>query len=337
MPDIIDVAKLAGVSKSTVSRVLGNSGPVKQETRTKIENAMKELNYTPNYFAQGIKTGKTKTVAIILPDSTNLFYNELLVGIEDVLLKNGYMMLICNTQRDVNREMEYIKKLLKRNIDGLILSTYFDNDRNLNYYKKLSAKLPIVFMDNVFPDNNQISKVLSEGKESNRRVVKYLYDKGCRKIAYLRIHNISIINHRYEGYLLGLEDCNLKYDERYVYMDLNAELNKSNIEIGMEGAEYLMNQQEPPDAIIAAIDTIAIGAIRYLVNNGYKVPEEVKVVGYDNVELSWLTKPSLTTLSQPIYNIGSEAAKILVHKILIDNNYNQQIIYEPELIIREST
>ena len=120
-------------------------------------------------------------------------------------------------------------------------------------------------------------------------------------------------------------------------MGVNDEIHKSNIEIGIEGAKVVMSMQNPPDAIIASIDTIAVGAIRYLIDNGYKVPEEVKVVGYDNVELSWLTRPTLTTLAQPIQKIGSEAAKILLHKINVDNSYNKQIVFEPELIIREST
>ncbi len=337
MYSIIDVAEKAGVSKSTVSRVINNNGFVKEETRRAVEEAMKELNYTPSYFAQGIRTGKTKTIAFIHPDSTNLFYNEMLVGVEEVALEKGYMVLICNTNRDPESEINYVRELQKRNIDGIIFSTYQMNDENLKYFYRLSKTLPMVFMDNVYTHNEDVSVVISEGYESSRRIVHHLYEKGCRRIAYIRMQDVGVVNNRYEGYMKGLEDCGLKYEPELVHAAAYKEIHKSHIKMGMDGAQNLLSLPEPPDAIMASIDTMAIGAMRYILDQGLRVPQDIKIVGFDNIELSTLIRPRVSTIAQPIRKMGVEAAKLLMYKLQVDNGFNQRITFDPEFIEREST
>lgn len=337
MYTIIDVAKLSGVSKSTVSRVINNNGPVNNETRIRVEKAMKELNYSPSYFAQGIRTGKTKTIAFMHPDSTNVFYNEMLVGVEEVALKNGYMVLICNTNRNVEREYKYALELQKRNIDGIIFSTYEVNHDNLKHFYHLSRKLPMVFMDNIFTNQEEVSVVISEGYKSSQSIVKFLYEKGCRRIAYIRIQDVSVVNHRYMGYVKGLEECGMPYIPELVYMATYEEMNKSHIKMGKDGAKRLLALPNPPDAIMTSIDTMAIGAMRQILDSGLRVPEDIKIVGYDNIELSTLVRPRITTMAQPIKQLGIEAARLLMHKIQIDKNYNQRITFDPVFLEREST
>jgi len=338
MTSIWEVAKLAGVSKSTVSRVINKSGPVKEETRIAVENAIKQLNYSPSYFAQGIRTGKTKTIAMFVPDHSNVFYMEMLRGVEEVMLKYDYMVLICNTIKSSSREIKYAKELVKRNIDGIIYNTYKMDKKNLEYFLNLSKSIPVIFMDNIVPKDSDAPYVITEGRKSTKKAVQYLYNKGCRRIAYLRVPpDISVINHRYEGYKEGILECGLKFDEKLVYNCSKNEMALSHIEMGLKGAEYLMSLKNPPDAIMAAIDTMAIGAIKYLKSAGYSIPDDVKVIGYDNIDLCTLIEPSLTTIAQPIHKIGTEAANILINKLMGNNNINHQKVFDAQLIIRGST
>lgn len=336
MITILDIARLAGVSKSTVSRVISRNGPVSEETRIKIEAIMVEHNYTPSYFAQGIRTGKTKTIAFMLPDSKNLFYNEMIVAVESIALENDYMVLICNTNKDPEREREYIESLLKRKVEGIIFCTYHTTEQNKRYLQELSKELPLVFMDNLYTQGEDVSCVISEGQNANRKAVKYLYDLGCRRIAYICVKSISIVNHRLEGYLQGLDDCGLSYAEELVYEAQSEERVDSHFQMGMDGAKKLLALREPPDAIMAAIDTMAIGAMRHILSTKYRVPEDIKIVGYDNIELSQMVTPTLTTIAQPIHTLGTEAAKLLLQKIK-DNSINKRLLFGEELIIRNST
>jgi LacI family transcriptional regulator len=335
---IWDVAKLAGVSKSTVSRVISNNGSVKEETRLAIERAMRELSYSPSYFAQGIRTGKTKTIAMLVPDNQNVFYNAMLDGIEDVAMKYGYMVLICNTHRDLNTEISYAKELLKRNIDGIIYNTYEKSRKNLDYFLNLSETLPVVFMDNIVPPGEKAPFVISEGYRSSKEAVEYLYRQGCRRIAYLRIPpDVSVINHRYEGYKAGLQECGMTIDKELVFQSENRNNTLTHMDVGMEGAKFLMNLPNKPDAIMAPTDVIAIGAIKYLKGQGIRIPQDVKIVGYDNIALCTLVDPMLTTIAQPIKEIGAQAARILINKINGVVNEKEQLVLDTKLIVREST
>lgn len=338
MASIWDVARLAGVSKSTVSRVISNNGPVKQETREAIERAMQALNYTPSYFAQGIRTGKTKTIAVMVPDHGNVYYNAMIECIEKEALKHGYMVLLCNTHRNPSNEIRYVEELLKRNIDGIIYNTYEKNRKNLDFFLNLSETLPLVFMDNIVPKNETVPYVISEGYNSTKQAVHYLYDLGCRRIAYLRTPpDISVIHHRYDGYKAGLQVCGLELNRAYVFQSEQYNANETHMDVGMAGAEFLMELPQRPDAIMAATDAMAIGAMKFLRSQGVRIPQDVKIIGYDNINLCTLVEPNLTTIAQPIEKIGSHAAIILINKINGIHNENEQIVFDSELIIRKST
>ncbi len=338
MSTIIEVAKLAGVSKSTVSRVINKSGPVKEETQEKILHAMEKLNYVPSYFAQGIRTRKTKTIAMLVPDYTNVYYAEIFKGVEDIANKNGYMVMICNTDEDPDKEIEYAQALKHRSIDGIIYNTY-KNDRNaINYFVNLARELPVVFMDHVLNQNDDAPYVLTEGYKSTQRAVEYLIGKGKKRIAYIRMPpHISVVQHRYNGFERAMIESDLSFDPQLVYQDRLDQPGKSHLEIGYEGAEYFMNLSNPPDAIIATVDIMAIGVIKYLNGHQYKIPEDVSVIGYDNISLGTIIEPSLTTIAQPTLKIGQEAARILIDRINGDFTTPYQILFEPEFIIREST
>lgn len=336
MSTIFDVAKAAGVSKSTVSRVLNREDGVKEETRIAVEKAIKELKYSPSYFAQGIRTGRTKTIAMMVPEYTNIFYSEMFRGVEDVALNYGYMVLVCNTERHANAEVEYTKELLKRKVDGIIYNTYSNSDEMLAYLKQLSSQLPVVFTNKIFSQDEDVAYVYTDGYSGNRKAVHYLHERGKHKIGYIRnTSDISVIEERYEGYLQGLRDCGLLHREEFVYRIMQSK-EPDYIKLGQEAAEYYIGLEERPDAILAAIDTLAIGCVQRLQKRGLRIPQDMNVIGFDNISLSEMIEPPLTTISQPIRRMGQKAAEIVIAKIE-GRETDDKIVFDGELIVRETT
>ncbi len=252
--------------KTTVSRVLNNTGPVKEETKKIIEESMKLLDYSPSYFAK--------------------------------------------------------KK----------------NRNNINYFVNLSKKIPVIFMDNVLWGNEDVPYVLTEGFQSTCDATKYLYSKGSKRIAYLRIpSSISVIHHRYEGYKKGITELGMEVDGELVYQFENENDSISHLDVGREAAKYFMELDNHPDTIMAATDTMAVGIIMELKEMNVKIPEEMSVVRFDNIMLSEIVEPKLTTISQPIKELGIEAAKIVMSILGGQKEIEHQKIMKPEFIIRDST
>lgn len=332
MATILDVAKLSGVSKTTVSRVINNNGPVSEDTRIKVEEAMDKLNYTPNYFAQGMRTNKTKTIALLVPDYSNPFYPELFKNVEEIAREHGYMITLCNTAEEPDRELESIKEVIKRNIDGIIFCTYNMVRKNINYLIQISNKVPVVFMDLVVRDDEPISYVVTDGFKSTRKAVNYLIEKGRRKIAYIKASSqYRVTRERFEGYKQALADHNINFEPSLVYKG------DFHIKSGFEGAKYLMEKDSSPDAIVGASDAMAIGVLKYLKATGISVPDEVNVVGFDNISLSTMINPALTTIAQPIKKLGEEAVNIVIERIKNPDLDNKKLKLDGELIVRGST
>lgn len=336
MTTIWDVAKLAGVSKSTVSRVM-NNGSSSDEARKAVLDAIKKLNYQPSCFAKNIRTQKSMTIALMIPDASNFFYTEMFKAIEQVAYENEYMVIICDTQNSTDCEIEYAEKLLQRRIDGLIYSTYKMDKAAQDYFLSLARKLPVVFTDNSFRMYEDISLVATEGYSSSRNAARFLYHKGCRNIAYINFPNdVYVTYHRYEGYLKGLEDCALAYNPKLVYFPPSERMMSDARDIGFNGAKYLLSSGAKVDAIMAAADPIAMGAIKYLKYQGVHIPGDIRVIGFDNNEFCEIIDPTLTTIAQPINKIGTTAAQILFNKIA-GSATEERVFFDSELIQRDST
>lgn len=331
MSTIMDVAKLAGFSRTTVSRVINNNGPVSKEAREKIEKAMKELNYSPNFFAQGMRTNRTRTIVALVPDYANPFYSDIFKSIEDAACKNDYMLSICSTDQDPEKEIDSIQRIIQRNIDGIICFTYNRQEKNLSYLLKIAKEIPIVFMDKIL-DSDDISCVLTDGFKGTREAITYLLGKDKRRIAYIKgsAHH-RVTGERFAGYQQALADFGIEYDEKMVYDG------DFHLKSGYQGAEKLMSLEKPPEAIVAATDLMAFGVLKYLKKAGIKVPDEVNVVGFDNISINNIVEPTLTTYAQPIEKLGKEAVRILLNKIENPSGEEEQLILEGKLIIRDST
>lgn len=337
MATIFDVAKEAGVSKSTVSRVINMDKRVKEETRIAVEEAIRKLDYSPSFMAQAIRTRKTHTIALVVPEYSNIFYMDMFRGVEDIALKYGYMVMVCNTERHAMSEIEYTNELLKRNIDGIIYNTYRRDDEMASYLRQISQQTPIVYMNKIFGDEEEYSYVYTDGYPSSRKAVHYLYEKGKRKLGYvLNTEDISTIEDRFLGFQKGLEDCGLKLEEKWIYR-VHRENEPDYVKLGRDAARYYASLSDRPDAIMTATDMIGIGCVKEFNSCGIKIPEEISVIGFDNVFLSSLIDPPLTTIAQPIRKMGQAAAEILISHLENRQVQQETVIFEGKLIVRETT
>lgn len=331
MATIDDVAREACVSKATVSRVLNGTAPVNNETKKKIELAMEVLKYSPSFLAQSMRSKKTKTIGVIVPDYANPFYSSLFKEIEKSLRAKGYMALICPTDEDAETEIENVKKLVSRQIDGIIFFTYKGGDEHYKFITELSYKTPCVFMDQV-NDDLSVSQVITNGFTGVREATRYLLEKGHRRIACIKgPAKFKVTSARYQGYLAALEEFKIHEDDRLIYEG------DFHIEGGFKAGEHFSRLDTIPSAVVSVTDLMAIGALRYFGYAGIRVPEQVEVIGFDNISLCTLVTPPLSTVAQPIHKLAEEAVNLLVKKIDNPRSKNRKIVLEGELIIRRST
>ncbi len=336
MADILKVAEQAGVSKSTVSRVL-NNGRVAPETRERVEQVMRELNYRPSSFAQNIRTRRSKEVAVMIPDLSNSFFAEMFRAVEDVMIRNGYMVVLCDTRQSTANEIRYAERLISRHIDGLLYFTQQKEKKNLEYFTALSGTLPMIFMDYAFAENEGIDCIAVESRTITAEAVKALYQAGKRQIAYINLpgrNNVTMV--RCEGYRDGLRNCGLPVvKERIVYPGDDAA--RSLVDTGYEGARQLLAQCRDVDAIMAASDQLAVGVVSYLNSKGIKIPQEIAVMGFDDIDLCQTVSPVLSTIRQPIREMGHAAAERLLERIRTGEPPGKKILFRGELVLREST
>lgn len=336
MVTIFDVAKEAHVSKSTVSRVVNKDPAVKAETRRAVEEAIRKLNYAPSYFAQGIRTGQTKTIAMLVPEYTNMFYGEMFNGVEDVAVRHGYMVLVCNTG-NASSEKEYIEQLLQRNIDGIVFNTYNTESALIGYLESLSGEMPIVFMDEAIGKRLNVCAVYTDGYGCTRKAVEYLAGRGCREIGYIRnVNSIRATEFRFEGYLQGLRDHGLRFTPEFVYQ-CPVDTEPDYIKAGIRAGEYFCRLDRKPDAVMAAIDLLAIGCVTQLCNGGIRVPEDISVIGFDNIALGEVNRPALTTISQPTREMGRMAARMVIDQLQTRRIEVKKEVFDGSLVIRQTT
>lgn len=331
MATIDDVAKKAGVSKATVSRVINGTAPVNNYTKTKIELAMEELNYSPSFLAQSMRSKKTKTIGIVIPDYTNPFYTSLFKEIENRIRDYGYMMLICPSDEDHETGIENIKKLVSRQIDGIILFTYRGGKEYYKFIAELSRKTPCVFMDQV-ADELPVSQVFTDGFNGVKEAVTYLLKKGHKRIGCIKVPSVfEVTIARVNGYKTALKDFGIPVDEKLIY-EGNAYLDG-----GYRAGEYFAKLENRPTAIVSVTDFMAIGALKYFQHVSIKVPEQIEIIGFDNISLCTLVSPQLSTVAQPLEKLAFEAIKLLINKINNPRSRNKKIVLNSSLIIRRSS
>ncbi|MGB4570499.1 MAG: LacI family DNA-binding transcriptional regulator [Tepidanaerobacteraceae bacterium] len=329
---IYDVAKKAGVSIATVSRVLNNSNVVSEKTRQRVKRAIEELNYTPNVIASALTKKSTLTLGLLIPDISNPFSSELSRGVEDASNDFGFNTVICNTDYCPEKETTYISLLRQKSVDGFIISTADYNDENVIELLKDDVPLVLLGRDIEETEGYPIDIVGSDNIKGGYIATKHLIDLGHKKIAcLLGPPRIKVNLEREIGYLRAMEVANLKvYTNLVGYGDFK-------LEFGYKKTLEFFKGPLKPTAIFAANDLTALGAIRAIKELGLSVPEDVSVVGYDNTILAEMTDPPLTTVSQQMRKMGYLATELLIKRIKGERTPGKRVICETDLVIRKST
>lgn len=327
---IKDIAYLAGVSKTTVSKVINNKDDsISKSTRDKILQIMKEQNYVPNKLAQSLVTKRTKTIGLLIPDIRNPFFTDISRGAEDFARKEGYNIIFCNTDEDYEKEVECVSMLCEKMIDGIIFAPSSNTSDKKHLYSDL--KTPVVLVDRKIELANAKGIVKVDNKNGTYEGTKHLIKQGHRNILYLSgpLKN-DISKERLQGYIMALEKSDILVKEENIVEG----------EYKYEWAyEFIKNLDEIKyTAICCGNDLIAIGAIQALKEKKFKIPEDVSVVGFDDIETAKLIDPSLTTIRQPAYEMGEKASEILIDNLKNNSSESAKTItFKQQLIIRNST
>lgn len=333
MANLKDVAEYAGVSPSTVSRVLSNKSYVSEKTRQKVMAAVRYYDFSPNALAKSLKMGRSNTIAMMVPSIQNLIFPVIVRGVEDTARRMGYTVILCNTDENMEVEKSYINKLRTRWIDGFIVASMMPDSDHIRALK--DEGFPVVLTCRSY--GNDMDAVIIDNQQAAFEATSYLIRSGHHRIALaMGRQEIPIYADRYKGYCQALEHHNLPYDEQLVIHESN----------GTSSFHYLIQNMLAsgilPDAILATSDPKAFVVMRALHDAGIKVPQDISVMGIDNVEISSLIEPPLSTISQPLYNIGVLAAKKLVAQIQHKEKFGelsapQVDVLKTDLIIRKST
>jgi len=332
MATIKEVAERAGVSIMTVSRVVNNSKYVSPETREKVERTMKELGYVPNALAHGLITKKTHTLGLIVSDITNPFFTTIARGVEDTAIKNDFNIILCNTDEDVQKEKMYIELLLRKRVDGIILSSADCKKSSVEHI--ISRNVPLVLIDRCIK-GLQVDCVYSDSVSGAYNLTKYLISLGHRRIGIIvGPKRISTAVDRVDGYKKALQEENITIDDSLIKWG-----EKYSREDGYKSAIELLNMKNSPTAILGGNRLITVGVLKAIRELNLKVPEDISVVSFDEVEDISTTNPFLTVVSQNSYAMGVIATEWLLKRIKGESKFledPQEILLQPKLIIRES-
>lgn len=329
---IRDVAKLAGVSISTVSRVMNSPQSVVESKRRKVLEAVEQLSYQPNSFARGLIYRKSFTLGLLIPDIENMYYAGIIRGMQEACNKLGYSLMICNTDRDSARLLSYIDTFHEKQVDGIV----FASDRmSPEYYEKLSIyKIPVVMLSS-HSDEFGIPSVEVDDEAAAYDAVRYLIGLGHEKIGMIGFNDAISVSGppRLKGYMRALSEAGLEHEGLTGRVKHAAHY----FEHAYEAARELFMEFPDTTAVFCVADEFAMGTISYLKERGISVPEQVSVIGFDNVRMAGIFIPKLTTIAQPTFELGYRSAEKLHELITIGQAEIMQEKLLHTLIIREST
>lgn len=331
MATIKDVAKLAGVNPALVSRVVNNDPTlsIRDDTRERIINAISELNYKANSIARSLRMKVSKTIAVIVADISNPYYVEVIKGAQKAASEKGYNLVLFDTEEDAQKERDYIDIIVERCIDGVILTSVYIEDNTIELLKK--HNLQYVFVHRTTRSLSG-SCVTADDIKGVMLSVQHLAAEGHTKIAHLAglLYTEPGLQ-RLEGYRKSLMKYGLEFRSDYV---VEAGFNEKG---GYNTMKKLLYLDEPPSAVIAANDLVALGAMRAIIEQGLKIPDDISIIGFDDIWVSQKINPPLTTVKYNIYEIGYTAAQMLIKKISKESLESETVIMDVELNIRGST
>lgn len=328
---IKDIAKALGISASTVSRALKDHPDISRETKTAVNELAKKLHYKPNAVALSLKSSKTNTIGVIVPQLVHFFFSSVISGIEDVAYDAGYNVMICQSNEIYEREIINSQGLLSNRVEGALISISKETCDFTHLQMIEESGIPIVFFDRV-PEGFDSDSVIIDDRKAAYNAVCHLIESGCTRIAHLAAPDtLGIGRCRLEGYKEALSVHNLPYIEDYVIV-------ADSFDLAAVAARKLIQLPIPPDGIFAVNDLTAVGVMKTLQKMGIAIPEKVAVMGFSAGSYSDITTPTLSSVDQHGYEMGIKAATVLLERIEQKRTGKGETFYiDTNLVIREST
>lgn len=328
-----EIAEMAGTSVATVSRVINQNGRFSKATEKKVLDIIEQYNYQPNQLARSLRVKHSQVIGIMVPDITNEFFANITRAVQEQLLKQNYMTIICNTSESGIEAQKQLQMLLAQKVSGII----YINSGGEDIME--STEIPTVYIDRDPRDtrtnlDENYAMIECDNIQGGYLAGQELARKGSRKIAYVCFgKTLSTVKKRIQGFLSALQDAGIEFDP-----DCSIYVNEVSIEEGIRATEYIVNHLKDVDGIFYMSDLLAVGGLGYLIRNHIPVPERIRVVGFDDISISSNIFPSLTTVHQPVEEFGSLAARRIVDMIHGKNDIWQQRQRLPvKLIVRETT
>lgn len=328
MANIKEVAKKAGVSVATISRVLNHPETVSPERKAHVEKIMNEMNYMPNAFARGLTLNRSLSIGLLIPGLINPIYPKIAEGVEKVALEKGYSVILCNTEGNVKKEEKHICILLEKRVDGLILVDSKLSDSKL--IKLKSDRIKIVHLGRK-REVLGIPMVYTDYKIGGYMATKHLLDIGYRRIAFIQGRkNNPLDEEKIKGYKSALNEYGVSFNSNLVFEG------GESMEGGVIATNKILALKEVPQAIFSSNDLMAIGSIEAIKRKRMIIPKDIAIVGFDDIEPASYVEPKLTTISQPVHKMGLIVARLLFESIKEKTEYQPEIYLEPKLKIRKS-
>ncbi|CAM2810230.1 LacI family DNA-binding transcriptional regulator [Flavobacterium frigoris] len=331
-----EIAIKLGISITTVSKALKNYSDVSQKTKNAVIELAQELRYTPNSFAVNLRTKESKTIGLIIPEVMHHFFSNIINAIIDEAEKNGYLVIILQSNESLTLEKKQVELLINKRVDGILMSLSNESNNDDHIKQIVERNIPFVMFDKISKLCN-CSKVIIDDQKAAFNAVQHLIDNGCKKIAHIRgpLNPQNAID-RYIGYKKALEKNNIPFDSKLIYTCENVTFQE-----GIDFAEQIINEHPDVDGIFAITDLVAVGVLSYFNDRGIKIPEQVAVIGFSNWFMSQVLTPKLSTVDQPSHQMGIESFNLLLEEM----NYHKlnlpfvprTILLETAIIARESS
>ncbi|WP_068674767.1 catabolite control protein A [Oceanobacillus sp. Castelsardo] len=325
---IYDVAREANVSMATVSRVVNGNPNVKPTTRKKVLATIERLGYRPNAVARGLASKKTTTVGAIIPDISSIFFSELARGIEDIATMYKYNVILSNSDQNKDKELALINTMLEKQVDGILFMGGTITEEHLQQFN--TSNVPIVLAA-TYDDTKELASVNIDYKEAAYEATKHFVDKGKNPAYVGGGEDSSISKHKFAGYERALTEANVTMKEEFIVQG------DYSYESGLEAAKQLAALEDKPEAVFVASDEMALGVIHGVQDMGYNVPNDVEIFGFDNTRLATMVRPTLSTVVQPMYDIGAVAMRLLTKFMNKEEVTEKNVILPHRIEIRNST
>jgi DNA-binding LacI/PurR family transcriptional regulator len=328
---IVDIAGALNISKSTVSRALSDSHGINPETKKRILEFAEKNDYRPDFLGQSLRNRSSKTIGVIIPAYNIPFYSIAICGIQDYAMKQGYNVMVCHSREQYDVEIRNVEALLAANVDGMIISVARDTEKNEHIHRLKKKGIPLVLFNRVI-ENFKAAKVVVNDYYGAYNMVKYLVGTGCKNIAHIAgPSNLLLSMNRKAGYLDALKDSGIEVCQEIITEG------DFTVESGISCIDVLLKTRKKIDAVFCVCDAVAFGAMKVLKENGIKIPDDISVAGFTNEPMAEMIEPTLTTVRQPIYEIGETAARLLFAQFNDPDLPAELCVMETDIIVRNST